>query len=52
MPATTPSVPFTFLDHWRPTTVAAVVVGKNIRLSPADLSAATGWESKPEGFCR
>ena len=44
--------PFTLLDEARPATVPATIDGDRVRLTPAALRMATGWELKPEGLCR
>jgi len=42
----------TLVDESRPATVDAVVQGEAIRISPAGVASALGWELKPEGLCR
>ena len=32
--------------------IPASIVGESIRIAPADLEAALGWQLKPEGLCR
>ena len=44
--------PFTILDNGRACTVAAHVDGDSVRLAPAQLQQALGWEHRPEGLCR
>ncbi len=44
--------PFTLLDEARPVTVPATIAADRVRLTPAALRTATGWELKPEGLCR
>jgi hypothetical protein len=44
--------PFTLLDEERPVTVPATIDRDRVRLAPAALRTATGWELKPEGLCR
>ena len=43
---------FTLIDESRPLTVDAVVQAAAIRLPPAAVASALGWELKPEGLCR
>ena len=43
---------FTVLDDGRATAVEATVEGERVRISPAGLTSALGWELKPEGLCR
>ena len=43
---------FTIIDETRPTTVEAEVDGEDVRLSPAAVSQALGWELKPQGLCK
>jgi AhpC/TSA family len=43
---------FTLIDEGRLTQVTAVVGGERIRISPAALQTALGWELKPQGICR
>ena len=44
--------PFTLLDEERPVTVPATIDRDRVRLAPAALRMATGWELKPDGLCR
>ena len=43
---------FTILDEGRATDVDAQVSGDAVRLAPAALRDALGWELKPEGLCQ
>jgi hypothetical protein len=43
---------FVFLDEGKVCTVAATVNGDGVRLSPAALRGAVGWELKPQGLCK
>lgn len=43
---------FTVIDEGRVTNVSATLAGDRIRLSPAAVHTALGWELKPQGFCR
>ena len=43
---------FTIIDETRPTTVEANVDGDRVRLSPAAVDKALGWELKPQGLCK
>jgi len=47
-------VPRTFelIDETRRVTVDATVGGGDIRLSPANVEQALGWQLKPEGLCK
>ena len=40
------------IDESRPVTVDAVLRGDSVRLSPAVVERALGWELKPDGLCR
>jgi hypothetical protein len=42
----------TLIDESRSVTIDAAVRGDTIRLSPAALERALGWQLKPEGLCR
>ena len=42
----------TLVDESRPVRVDAVVRGDAIRVAPAAVASALGWELKPEGLCR
>ena len=42
----------TLIDDGRLTEVAARFTGSGVRLSPSDVTAALGWELKPQGLCR
>lgn len=44
-------MPLLVYEH-RPAVEAESVPGDGLRLGPAALLAATGWEVKPEGVCR
>ncbi|MEO8605040.1 MAG: TlpA disulfide reductase family protein [bacterium] len=43
---------FTLIDDGRAVEVAARISGDSVRLSPATVHAALGWELKPEGLCQ
>ena len=43
---------FVLLDEGKVCTVAAAVDGDGVRLSPAALCDAVGWELKPQGLCK
>ena len=43
---------FTIIDDGRPVSVPVTLQHDQIRLAPADLKRALGWELQPEGFCR
>jgi hypothetical protein len=43
---------FVLLDEGRVCTVAATVDGHCVRVSPAALCEALGWELKPQGLCK
>jgi hypothetical protein len=43
---------FVFLDEGKVCTVTPNIQGESVRLSPAALRAAFGWELKPQGLCR
>lgn len=43
--------PFTLIDDGRALELAAVVSEGAVRLSPAALEAALGWQVTPEGLC-
>jgi hypothetical protein len=43
---------FTVIDDGRISQVAATVDHAGVRLSPAALRAALGWEVKPQGLCK
>jgi hypothetical protein len=43
---------FTLLDEARPVTLDATVTGDDVRLAPADVATALGWELKAQGLCR
>jgi hypothetical protein len=46
-------IPATLLYRDRSSAVPAADADENdLRLTPDDLTAATGWESKPQGLCR
>lgn len=45
-------VPFTLIDGERVATVPAAIDGDSVRIAPAALREATGWELKPEGLCK
>jgi len=45
-------VTFTLLDETRPIRVDAHVDQDGVRLAPATVRDALGWELKPEGLCR
>ena len=44
--------PFALIDEASATTVQATIDGERVRLSPAALKTALGWEMKPEGLCK
>jgi hypothetical protein len=44
--------PLTVIDESRPVTVDGDVTADRIRLAPAALHAALGWEPRPAGLCR
>lgn len=50
--ADVPESPFTIIDGGRAVEVPAAIAGDGVRLSPAALAAALGWEVSPEGLCR
>jgi hypothetical protein len=43
---------FTLIDGARTTRVPARVEGSRVRIAPADLERAFGWELKPQGLCK
>lgn len=43
---------FTLLDEGKVCTVAATISDNGVRLSPAVLREALGWELKPQGLCK
>ena len=43
---------FTLIDETRPVAVDATVRPDGVRLAPAGLERALGWELKAEGLCR
>jgi hypothetical protein len=43
---------FTLLDEGKVCTVAATISDNGVRLSPAALRQALGWELKPQGLCK
>ena len=43
---------FTLLDETRAVPVDATVTGDGIRLAPAAVRDALGWELKPQGLCK
>lgn len=43
---------FTLIDEGRPVPIAVTVSGECVRLPPAALRDAVGWELKPQGFCK
>jgi hypothetical protein len=47
-----PETPFTLIDGERAVDVAARVEDRHVRLAPAALHEALGWELRPEGLCR
>jgi hypothetical protein len=46
------SRPVTLIDEARPSTVEARVRPDGLRLAPAEVARALGWELRPEGLCR
>src|SRR5262245_66555504 len=42
----------TIVDESTPVTVAGVIRGDTIRVSPSVVERALGWQLKPEGLCR
>ena len=42
----------TLVDESTPVTVAGVIRGDTIRVSPSVVERALGWQLKPEGLCR
>jgi len=45
-------VTFTLLDETRAVAVDATVTGDTVRLAPATVREALGWERKPQGLCK
>jgi hypothetical protein len=45
-------VAFTLLDETRAVPVDATVTGDGVRLAPAVVRDALGWELKPQGLCK
>jgi hypothetical protein len=45
-------VAFTLLDETRAVPVDATVTGDDVRLAPAVVRDALGWELKPQGLCK
>lgn len=43
---------FTILDDGAPTEVDASLDGESVRIAPAALDRALGWQLKPEGLCQ
>lgn len=43
---------FTVIDENRVCEIPAIIDGGAVRLSPARLPAALGWELKPQGLCK
>ena len=43
---------FSLLDETRPLTLDAKVVPDGVRLAPAAVRDALGWELKPQGLCK
>ncbi len=43
---------FVLLDEGKVCTVPSTTQGANVRISPAALRAAFGWELKPQGLCK
>ena len=43
---------FTIIDEGRIAPIRAAVSESHVRLSPATLRSALGWELKPQGLCK